>query len=149
MSELRERKKKSAEAGSDSPKNKEKKTVDDAWAPDSPSPVSDSPSLGELALPCVVVFLVAALCYANSLEGDMLLDDDGCIKGNKDVTDPSATIYDIFQHDYWGASVWDRNSHKSYRPLTILSYRMNFQLVRDHRIQLQRMLRLLLLNTQN
>jgi hypothetical protein len=72
--------------------------------------------------------LVAVLCYTNSLEGDFLFDDTSIIVDNKDVTDPKAPLSDLFNHDFWGQSL-DRRSHKSYRPLTVLSFRANFMAV--------------------
>jgi hypothetical protein len=35
---------------------------------------------------------------------------------------------DIFTHDYWGSPIWSNLSHKSYRPLTVLSFRFNHSL---------------------
>jgi hypothetical protein len=136
---MRERKKKKEDG--EKPAAADSGNVDDdQWSSTGPSPVTDSPAINEMVLPCALVFVVAVLCFANSLEGAMVMDDDGCITGNKDVTDPSATISDMFQHDYWGASIWDRGSHKSYRPLTILSFRMNYQMVGNYDLELMRQL---------
>jgi hypothetical protein len=74
----------------------------------------------------LIVLGVVALCYANALNGEFVLDDDGCIKDNKDVTDPNQPLEAIFQNDYWGQNVLNRGSHKSWRPLTILTFRFDF-----------------------
>ena len=122
MSELRQRK----TGGTENNVSKPPKETEIAG---DPIP-AETPLRAQLFLSCMVVFFVAIMCYVNSLEGEMVMDDDGCIKYNPDVIDPDVSIFDIFQHDYWGSSVWDRSSHKSYRPLTVLSFRMNYQMVR-------------------
>ena len=34
----------------------------------------------------------------------------------------------VFSHDFWGDDMRDKDSHKSYRPITVLSYRLNHHL---------------------
>jgi hypothetical protein len=74
-----------------------------------------------------IVFAVATLLYLNSLHGEFVLDDAVAIVGNKDIH-PSTPILDIFVHDYWGANITNPLSHKSYRPLTTLTFRLNYLL---------------------
>ena len=38
-------------------------------------------------------------------------------------TRKKTSLFEIFQHDFWGGSMSRKESHKSYRPFTILSYR--------------------------
>ena len=75
--------------------------------------------------------LVAGLalgCYANSCWGDFVFDDSEAVINNQDV-DPGATsLADVFSHDFWGTNMSSRTSHKSYRPLTVLSFRLSFWL---------------------
>ena len=66
--------------------------------------------------------IAALLCFCNSLQGEFVHDDIPAIANNKDVRGESS-IQDIFTHDFWGKSMWDNTSHKSYRPLTVLSFR--------------------------
>ena len=71
------------------------------------------------------------LCYLNSLHGDFAYDDGAAIKKNSDVTAEGpflATLSDIFTNDFWGQSLLNETSHKSYRPLTTLSFRLNWVL---------------------
>lgn len=42
---------------------------------------------------------------------------------NKDVNSPSATLRDIVRDDYWGRPLDSPSSHKSWRPVSILSFR--------------------------
>uniref|UniRef100_T1J4S3 Uncharacterized protein n=1 Tax=Strigamia maritima TaxID=126957 RepID=T1J4S3_STRMM len=68
--------------------------------------------------------IVAAIAYLNSLDGDFVHDDLMAIKTNKDVTGAdSNSLLDIFRDDFWGKPMADNTSHKSYRPLTILTFR--------------------------
>ncbi len=79
-----------------------------------------------------VIFMVSAvcnICYLNSLHGDFVYDDGAAIKKNRDVTKKGPvfeTIVEIFTNDFWGQSLSNDTSHKSYRPLTTLSFRINW-----------------------
>lgn len=65
---------------------------------------------------------VASLCLANSYNGDFVFDDSEAILNNKDVSG-TTPLYQIFNNDFWGTNLLHKQSHKSYRPLTILSFR--------------------------
>lgn len=68
------------------------------------------------------IALVGTVCYVNSLFGSFVFDDTEAIVKNKDVF-PSTPLINIFKNDFWGTEVSLNTSHKSYRPITILSYR--------------------------
>jgi hypothetical protein len=53
------------------------------------------------------------------------LDESHVMAGDvqKDIHDPNATFAQIFSNDYWGRPMNSQSSHKSWRPLTILSFR--------------------------
>jgi hypothetical protein len=72
-----------------------------------------------------IAVLLACLLYANSLNGELAFDDEGAVTKNKDVTDHNRPLSALFQNDFWGTPMTDRNSHKSFRPLTTASYRLN------------------------
>jgi hypothetical protein len=72
-----------------------------------------------------IVVLVACLLYANSLHGDLVFDDEGAVTKNKDVTDHNRPLSMLFHNDFWGTPMMDRGSHKSFRPLTTISFRLN------------------------
>ena len=38
----------------------------------------------------------------------------------------ATTFKELFSHDFWGQSIDLKDSHKSYRPLTVITFRMNF-----------------------
>ena len=69
-----------------------------------------------------VVALVAVGCYLNALGGDFVHDDIPAVVRNKDVL-AQTTISSVLIDDFWGTPMQDINSHKSYRPLTTLTFR--------------------------
>lgn len=70
----------------------------------------------------VLVALVGALTYSNSLNGEFVHDDIPAIVTNGDVTGKNPVLR-IFKNDFWGTPMSDTGSHKSYRPLTTLTFR--------------------------
>ncbi|KAF9813171.1 hypothetical protein SFRURICE_015660 [Spodoptera frugiperda] len=69
----------------------------------------------------VMVTTTAVLSYMNSLNGDFVHDDIPAIVTNGDVIGTNS-LKQLFLDDYWGMPMADVNSHKSYRPLTTLSF---------------------------
>ncbi|XP_059061198.1 protein O-mannosyl-transferase TMTC1-like [Achroia grisella] len=74
-----------------------------------------------------LVSSVGALTYANSFDGEFVHDDIPAIVSNSDVNGGNP-IARVFKNDFWGTPMSDLNSHKSYRPLTTLSFRLNHAL---------------------
>lgn len=70
---------------------------------------------------------LAVAAYSTSLDGDLLRDDIPCIRDNADIR-PSAPLLQPFQNDYWGTPIAHNHSHKSYRPLVVLTFRANYSL---------------------
>lgn len=70
----------------------------------------------------MLVIITCIICYRNSLHGDFVHDDLSAIKSNGDVTGQN-NIWKIFSNDFWGKAMAEQTSHKSYRPLTILTFR--------------------------
>lgn len=75
----------------------------------------------------IIVSVTAIICYWNSCDGDFVFDDSEAIIGNKDVN-PQTPLYRLFIHDFWGTTLASNTSHKSYRPLTVLTFRWNYWL---------------------
>ena len=71
-----------------------------------------------------VCFTVAVMCYLRSLRGELFFDDEYTVVRNADVRG-ATPLLDIFAHDFWGLAISSVASHKSYRPLTTLTYRLN------------------------
>eukprot|EP00879_Flechtneria_rotunda_P032161 GHRR01035326.1.p1 GENE.GHRR01035326.1~~GHRR01035326.1.p1 ORF type:complete len:159 (+),score=27.70 GHRR01035326.1:343-819(+) len=70
-----------------------------------------------------IVGLVAILVYVNTLVGGFTFDDNFAVINNGDVTSDSNPLSDLFKHDFWGQDIASPQSHKSYRPVTILVFR--------------------------
>uniref|UniRef100_A0A4W6C3X5 Protein O-mannosyl-transferase TMTC3 n=1 Tax=Lates calcarifer TaxID=8187 RepID=A0A4W6C3X5_LATCA len=64
-------------------------------------------------------------CYWNSLSCGFVFDDVSAILDNKDLR-PSTPIRNLFLNDFWGTPMAEERSHKSYRPLTVLTFRLNY-----------------------
>jgi len=99
----------------------------DAGADASPRPDASPP-------PCAIPFwlyaavvLVAATCYLNSLGAEFVFDDSSAIVNNQDLR-PETPVTDIFRNDYWGTPIASKRSNKAYRPLTVLTFRLNYAL---------------------
>ncbi|XP_066254780.1 protein O-mannosyl-transferase TMTC4 [Euwallacea similis] len=70
---------------------------------------------------------IASCAFAShfiSLWGRFVFDDSEAIVKNKDIL-PETPLKSVFLNDFWGTNIALNASHKSYRPLTILSYRLN------------------------
>ena len=72
--------------------------------------------------PVLLLSLVSSACYFNSIFGGFVFDDVSAIKDNKDLR-PNSPLSNIFYNDFWGLPMSKEQSHKSYRPLTVLSFR--------------------------
>ncbi|XP_060892676.1 protein O-mannosyl-transferase TMTC2 [Labrus mixtus] len=70
---------------------------------------------------------VALVLYVNTLGADFCYDDSRAIKTNQDLL-PETPWTNIFYDDFWGTLLTHSGSHKSYRPLCTLSFRLNHAL---------------------
>ncbi|XP_046385963.1 protein O-mannosyl-transferase TMTC2-like [Ischnura elegans] len=68
--------------------------------------------------------LFAFLLYVNTVDYGFVYDDHRAILTNDDLL-PSTPITALLEHDFWGRPIWHAGSHKSYRPLAVLSLRIN------------------------
>lgn len=73
----------------------------------------------------VAIVSVCTLCYYNSASCGLVFDDISAVKDNKDLR-PSTPLRNIFVNDFWGTPMRKEQSHKSYRPLTVLTFRWNY-----------------------
>ena len=80
--------------------------------------------LSASALPAAV----SVAAYLNGLHGEFLDDDPLAIVSNPDVR---LAFWDnrLWHHDFWGTPLNSSASHLSYRPLTILSFRLQHAVV--------------------
>ncbi|XP_054243114.1 protein O-mannosyl-transferase TMTC1 isoform X1 [Indicator indicator] len=71
--------------------------------------------------------VLSALCYGNSLWGEFVHDDVWAIVNNPDVR-AAAPVAAAFANDFWGKRMAENTSHKSYRPLCVLTFKLNILL---------------------
>lgn len=86
---------------------------------------ASSPALLFPALWYTLPVLLGVACYANSLGGGLVHDDIFAIRDNADLL-PSTPLTKLFSDDFWGEPMSSLTSHKSYRPLTVLTFRLNY-----------------------
>jgi len=81
--------------------------------------------LQEYIVVSAALILFSLILFGNTLWGGFVWDDRAAIIGNKDVRGESSIYSIFFEHDFWGQVITLSDSHKSYRPLTTLSFRLN------------------------
>lgn len=74
------------------------------------------------SISALIVFVISVVCFVNSYDGDFVFDDSEAVVGNKDIL-PTSPLLDLFSNDFWGKKLDSKTSHKSYRPLTVLTFR--------------------------
>lgn len=75
----------------------------------------------------VLCGVVAIVLYLNTLSGELVFDDRAAIVENKDVL-PSSPWSNLLWHDFWGDDLSHYKSHKSFRPLSTASFKLNYHL---------------------
>lgn len=75
----------------------------------------------------LLILVLSLVCYWNSLECDLVHDDIFAIKDNQDLRSETPWL-SLLKNDFWGKLMSDNTSHKSYRPLTVVTFRVNFGL---------------------
>ena len=72
------------------------------------------------------VLVIAMLLYCFTLRAGWAIDDKKAILNNPDIVGQQPAI---LSNDYWGMPMSSPKSHKSYRPITILSFKLDHSLV--------------------
>lgn len=89
-------------------------------------PLPDQKTSSEVtARRCLTLALACLVCYLNCLGCGFVFDDTSAIRDNKDLL-PSSPLVNILHNDFWGIPMSKEQSHKSYRPLCVLSFRLNY-----------------------
>lgn len=74
-----------------------------------------------------LVFAASFISFWSSLGGEFVFDDHRGVLTNEDLDPSKTSLWGLFQHDFWGGLMSRKESHKSYRPLTVITYRyLNF-----------------------
>ncbi|XP_022250256.1 transmembrane and TPR repeat-containing protein 3-like, partial [Limulus polyphemus] len=73
----------------------------------------------------LAIAATALTVYSTSLGCDLVFDDVAAIQRNRDVR-PSSPLLNLFLNDFWGTPLQKEQSHKSYRPITVFTFRLNY-----------------------
>ena len=79
-----------------------------------------------IALYFVLVGSAAWYTFSNTLGHGYTWDDRSALIGNNDIRPAKQHLAGVWYNDFWGDPMDSEESHKSYRPLTIMSYRLNY-----------------------
>ena len=69
-----------------------------------------------------LVVAASLLTYVNTLNSGFVFDDHRGILTNNDLDPEKTSIWELFLNDLWGGRMSRVESHKSYRPLTVLMH---------------------------
>ncbi len=69
--------------------------------------------------------IIGLLLYLNTLDCSLVYDDEEAISRNGDLR-PSTPWSLLLVHDFWGTPLSSSYSHKSYRPLCVATFRLNY-----------------------
>jgi hypothetical protein len=83
---------------------------------------------GTALLAALAIGIIAGALYVNTLGHDFTVDDESAILGYKAIRDHDGPLAPIFTHDFWGTPMDSKDSHKSFRPVTTLSFRLSHYL---------------------
>eukprot|EP00754_Rhynchopus_humris_P043101 Rhum_TRINITY_DN2982_c0_g1::Rhum_TRINITY_DN2982_c0_g1_i1::g.9096::m.9096 len=78
----------------------------------------------------IIVAAAAVLPYYNSMHGEFVIDDERAVVQNPDVLG-SQPIAHLLANDFWGTPLASAASHKSFRPVTVATFRLTWQLFGD------------------
>ncbi|KAL3990780.1 TPR repeat family protein [Acanthocheilonema viteae] len=70
----------------------------------------------------IVITVVAILSFSSNIHGDFVFDDREAIINNKAIRE----IGKILKSDFWGYPIRSSHSHKSYRPITTITFAINY-----------------------
>ena len=68
---------------------------------------------------------VAIILYLNTFKNGFCYDDKVAVLENKDLL-PTTSWMNLLWNDFWGNPIHLSSSHKSYRPLCVASFRLNY-----------------------
>ena len=76
----------------------------------------------------LVLAIITVVSYMNSWCCQLVFDDISAIVNNRYIRTNETTLLSLFGTDYWGTDITSEHSHKSYRPLTVITFRLNYLL---------------------
>nr|XP_027194318.1 transmembrane and TPR repeat-containing protein CG4050-like [Dermatophagoides pteronyssinus] len=76
--------------------------------------------------PSILLFILIIGSYWPIFNAELVFDDRPTIIQNNDIKSEETSWLQLWSNDYWGMPLKSKLSHKSYRPLTILTFRLNY-----------------------
>lgn len=73
----------------------------------------------------IILAISVIACYWNALFCGFVFDDASAIRENRDLR-PETPWIQLVYNDFWGTPLSKEHSHKSYRPLTVATFRVNY-----------------------
>uniref|UniRef100_F1KX31 dolichyl-phosphate-mannose--protein mannosyltransferase n=1 Tax=Ascaris suum TaxID=6253 RepID=F1KX31_ASCSU len=71
-----------------------------------------------------LLLVLSTICFSTNISGDFVFDDTEAIVKNPIVRDSNRWL-DVLTSDFWGRPIRSEHSHKSYRPITTLTFIFN------------------------
>ncbi len=68
---------------------------------------------------------IGILLYLNTLSDGFCFDDLSAVRQNQDLL-PSSPWTNLLWDDFWGTAMHIEGSHKSYRPLCVATFKLNY-----------------------
>ncbi|AIN98316.1 hypothetical protein LPMP_220210 [Leishmania panamensis] len=75
------------------------------------------------------LLLIAGLVFSNGVHAGMAFDDNSAIIANPDTRADKTSLGSIFYNDFWGTPLDHFESNGSYRPITVLTFRIQHWLM--------------------
>ncbi|TPP54135.1 hypothetical protein CGC20_16735 [Leishmania donovani] len=75
------------------------------------------------------LLLIAATIFSNGVRLGMAFDDDSAVVNNPDAYVGKTSLGSIFFNDFWGKPIDSFESNGSYRPITVLTFRIQHWLM--------------------
>lgn len=75
-----------------------------------------------------IVIVFTLLLYRDTLSYEGIYDDNMCCLKNPAIRPSKTTLFDILKQDFWGVNINDAQSNTQWRPLTTLTYRIDYVL---------------------
>nr|XP_046920645.1 protein O-mannosyl-transferase Tmtc3-like [Dermatophagoides farinae] len=76
--------------------------------------------------PSMILFILIIISYWPTFYAELVFDDRPAIIQNDDLRSSKTSWTQLWFNDYWGTPLKSTLSHKSYRPLTVLTFRINY-----------------------
>ena len=83
--------------------------------------------MASLRTAAAICAFTGALLYINTLDCGLCYDDETAITKNQDLR-PQTPWVNLMLNDFWGVPMHSNESHKSYRPLCVATFRLNYLL---------------------